>query len=231
MKLISAMCVIVSFVLVGSAATMVKPSLSRQGTAVIYATDGSYHGNKPVTMLLPDQISNRQATLLNFAYDVAKSDGFKSPQYLLGLLMQESDVCANKSYRVAGLSNKPGDRYFGCGQIKLQTAKGVMARFPEMWKYLQTKTEEELQAMLIMDDSFNIRVASKLLLILGINTNAQKAITAYNLGEGGAKSVDPTTHTYTREVGQKTRRVENLLSFHQRLESTGKEKLALNDLP
>jgi hypothetical protein len=179
----------------------VEPVAAQNGTSVIYATsnDGK-QGGKPYTIKLPDNLTQKQYDLINYAYQVAKDDGHKNPQLLEGLIMQESKAGNMPGFRVAGLQNQPGDRYFGIAQIKLNAAKEVMKRYPDMWKGLDTRTDEELQARLILDDKFNIRVASKYVLLMGVNKNPDMGITAYNRGPGGAQSIDPHTHPYTVKV-------------------------------
>jgi soluble lytic murein transglycosylase-like protein len=114
--------------------------------------------------------------------------------------MQESRACNIKHYRVAGLTNRVGDRYFGALQIKLATAKDVLKHYPELLSYLDTSTDEEIQAKLILDDEWNIRVGSKYLLMLGINEKPDIAITAYNQGMFGARSKNSDTFHYTTSV-------------------------------
>ena len=231
MKLISATCTALSILISAAAWNYTTPLLSQNGTTVIYAmNDGTQQGNKPFTVKISEDLSDKQHELLNFAFDVAKSDGIKFPQYLQGILMQESRGCSDKNFRVAGLTNKPTDRYFGCGQIKLVAAKAVMSRYPEMWKYLESKTDEELTARLILDDKFNIRVSSKYALMMGINENPTKAITAYNLGQGGAQSVDPNEHAYTKSVKKFSETMKNVQGKTARLQSSSSQiKLVQNE--
>lgn len=190
---------------IGIGAVSIKfltPVIAKNGTAVIAEMSGVVRGGGAMAIKLPDSMTKRQHEILNFAYEVAKADGFNDPKYLQGIIMQESKAGSMNDFRVSGLQNKPGDRYFGIGQIKLVAAKDVMKRYPELWKYLDTRTDEELQARLIVDDQFNVRVASKYALIMGINKDAKKAITAYNLGQGGAQFVDANQHHYTVKVQQ-----------------------------
>lgn len=230
MKLISATCAVLSIVVGIAAWEISKPLVTQNGTTVIYAmNDGVKQGDKPFTVKLTEGLSAKQHELLNFAFDVAKSDGMKHPQYLQGILMQESRGCEG-NYRVAGLSNRAGDRYFGCGQIKLVAAKAVMNRYPDMWNYLESKTDEELEARLILDDKFNIRVSSKYALMMGINENPTKAITAYNLGPGGAQGVDPNQHAYTKSVKNHTVKLpKNVQGSSAKIQSSSRMNLAQND--
>lgn len=231
MKLISATCAALS-IMVGIAAWEIsKPLVTQNGTTVIYAmNDGVKQGDKPFTVKISEGLTSKQHELLNFAFDVAKSDGFKHPQYLQGILMQESRGCSDKNYRVAGLSNRPGDRYFGCGQIKLVAAKAVMNKYPDMWKYLESQTDEELEARLILDDKFNIRVSSKYVLMMGINEDPTRAITAYNLGPGGATTVNPESHGYTQKVKKMSGNLpKNVQGTSTKIQSSSRVKLEQHD--
>ena len=220
MKLINTFCVIVTLLVGVTAFKFVQPLILSEGSAVIYAmTNDGKRESKPFTVKLPNNITSEQLELLAFAYQVAKSDGYKHPQYLQGILMQESNAGNMDKFRVAGLETRVGDRYFGIGQIKLVAAKAVMNRFPEMWRYLDTKTDEELQARLILDDKFNIRIASKYALLMGINDDPTRAITAYNRGPGGVNLVDPNTHEYTQRVKTHTQRLKNVPQARSDLQS------------
>ena len=192
---------IASAVLVGGfKLVQYKQEQAQLGTAVIMVKDEVKKGGQPYTVALPTHLTQRQAYLLSFAYRIAKEDGHRSPELLQGVIMQESKAGNMGQFRVAGLENKPGDRYFGIGQVKLAAAKEVLKSYPALWKYLDTRTDEELQARLIVDDEFNIRITSKYLLLVGVNNNPTVAVTAYNRGPTGAQEVDPQTHDYTVRV-------------------------------
>lgn len=211
MKLINALYLSIALLFAGLSWKFLEPILAQNGTAVISTmSSDNKNGGNPITVKLPTNLTQKQFEMLNFAYEVAQSDGFKEPKYLQGIIMQESKAGSMNSFRVAGLTNAIGNRYFGIGQIKLQAAKAVMSRFPEMWKFLDTRTDEELQARLIVDDHFNVRVASKYAIIMGINENPTKAITAYNLGAGGAMGVDAASHDYTVKVKQHAEKVKSV---------------------
>lgn len=224
MKLISTIF-LAATIMVGAASwKYVEPIITQNGTAVIYAmTNDGKNGSKPFTVRLPDSLTLRQFALLSFAYDVAKADGHTNPQYVQGILMQESKAGGMQKFRVAGLSNPKDDRYFGVGQIKLAAAKEVMANYPSLWKYLDTKTDEELQAKLILDDEFNIRVASKYALLMGMNRDPVQATTNYNLGEGGAKLVDASSHDYTVRVKGFTQKMKNVNAGKSIIQSKPKQ--------
>jgi len=165
-------------------------------------------------------LTQKQIDLLTFARKTAREDGHQYPQYVLGIIMQESKAGDMTEYRVAGLRNKASDRYFGVSQIKLAAAKDVMKRYPKLWEYLDTKTDEELQARLILDDRFNIRVASKYALLMGMNEHPNRAVLAYNQGIGGAQRYsDPGSHSYVHGVKAWAKKVKNILLRRNELES------------
>jgi len=149
---------------------------------------------------LPEKLSQTQTKNICYSHEIAVQDGHKYPDYIGKIILQESKAGDMKKWRVAGLSNRQGDRYFGIGQVKLIAAKEVMKRYPQLWGLLNTRTDEELQARLILDDKFNIKIVSKYALMLGINTNPARALAAYNLGPSGSKKVDHNSFHYTRAV-------------------------------
>jgi len=198
MKAVNALFIVLSIAILTIAFQLTSPLLSRQGTAV--AETMTNQG--PQVVKMSEFLTYKQYKMLAFAYEIAKQDGIQHPSYLQGILMQESRACNVKHYRVAGLTNKVGDRYFGAVQLKLAAAKDVLKRYPELLQYLDTNTDEEIQAKLILDDEFNIRVGSKYLLMLGINEKPDLAITAYNQGVSGAKGINPKTFHYTKAVNK-----------------------------
>lgn len=139
--------------------------------------------------------------LAEYAYSVAKADGHKNPKLLVGLLEVESRLGTAKGYRVVKQqSSSTLSRFYGVGQLTLGAAKAVMRVHPTLWEQLDTRTDEELIARLITDDRFNIQIASKYLLMMGVNRSSYHGITSYQLGPGGAKSVDAKSHPYTLKV-------------------------------
>lgn len=235
MKQLTILCTFFS-IIVGIIALSISMPIKSSGTSVIYVSsrDGK-NGGKPLTIKVSDLNLNQQK-LLNFAYEVAKSDGFHHPAYLQGIILQESRACSIKNFRVAGLTNRPGDRYFGCGQIKLSAAKAVMRSYPEMWKFLESRTDEELQARLILDDQFNIRVSSKYMLLMGINKNPERAITAYNVGPGGVNNIsDLSRFNYTIRVKRFTakmvERKKNLHLVEENIQLLDKQQIILASDP
>lgn len=141
-----------------------------------------------------------------FALQTAIADGHKDPRLLVGIIKIESDAGNGQGYRVVKQgSGKQASTFYGASQLTLGAAKEVMSKFPELWAGFNTKTDEELKAKLILDDQFNVRVASKYLLIMGVNRNPDKGVAAYNLGLGAVELVDYHTHKYTLKVKQAAR--------------------------
>jgi hypothetical protein len=165
-----------------------------EGTAVIAERDSN--GNAAGSaVLLPQNLSTEQGRLLAKAYEIAKADGHKDPELVQKILLQETLAGGMKAYRVA---NPGSDAYFGPMQIKLSATKDVLARFPSLFaKYsIQTRTDDEIKANLILNDSFNIEVASKYLLLLQreYGFKGRELLNAYNRGPGGVKSVGADFH-------------------------------------
>jgi len=122
-----------------------------------------------------------QCVVLTYAWHIAVADGIE-PAVLQGILLQES----KEKFRVAGPSKSP---YFGVGQIKLPTALAMLQKWPELYDKFDfdTKHPLEVQAKLMLDDEFNIAVASKYLRYLKstFKFSGDKLIDAYNMGPGG----------------------------------------------
>lgn len=155
--------------------------------------DGKIGGQ--AATLLPSNITPEQGKLLTSAYNIAKADGHKNPELVQSILLQESRAGGMKTFRVA---NPGPEAYFGPMQIKLAAAKDVLNKFPNLFsKYnISTKTDDEIKANLILNDKFNIEVASKYLLILQkqYGFSGRELVNAYNRGPGGVKDVGNDYH-------------------------------------
>jgi hypothetical protein len=167
--------------------------------------------NEGFSVPLPEAPTHRQSALLAQAYQIAQQDGLRIPQLLQGILLQESKAGGMASYKVAGQEQglPTNLRYYGVCQVKLAAAHDVLHLHPELWTKFgfHTHTDEEVIAKLIDDDTFNLSVASKYLLILnqyGYHTAAALAV-AYNRGPGGARGVDVRADTYAGGVIQHMR--------------------------
>lgn len=139
--------------------------------------------------------------LMTYAYQTAIVDGHNQPKYLVGVIKVESHAGESDSFRVVKQGvGKLVSTFYGVGQLTIGAAKTVMDRFPDLWNGFNTQTEEELKARLILDDKFNVQVASKYLLLMGVNKNPDQGITAYQVGPGAVKSINVKTHAYTAKV-------------------------------
>ena len=156
--------------------------------------------NDDYSVPMPAHPTNKQNMLLAIAYQTAKADGIPHPQILQGIILQESHAGELPAYKVGDLQLPPNKRSYGVSQIKLEAARAVLKRYPDLWEQFsfQTRTDEEIIAKLIENDEFNIAVASKYLLVLrlsGYNSPHMMAV-AYNKGPGGAIGVDYKNDPY-----------------------------------
>lgn len=163
-------------------------------TAVIGEKPGKTMGGQQVS-LLPATVTAKQANLLGIAYAMGKAEGFKNPEIVQSVLLQETQAGGMKAYKVA---NPGPDAYFGPMQLKLGAARDVLNRNPSMWsKYdFHTKTDDEVKANLILNDKFNLEVGAKYLRLLQqeYGFSGRELVNAYNRGPGGVKAVGADYH-------------------------------------
>jgi hypothetical protein len=148
-----------------------------------------------IAQVVPADLTNKQHRLLNLAYQVGKENGFKDPEIVQAILLQETHAGGMNSYKVAN----PGPQaYFGPMQIKLSAARDVLTRWPQLYEKFgfHTKTDDEVKANLILNEHFNIEVAAKYIMILKreYGFTGRELINAYNRGPGGVKAVDADYH-------------------------------------
>jgi hypothetical protein len=150
---------------------------------------------------------------MQLAYELAKADGHRDPRVVQGIILQESDAGAAKRWRIGGLDHGAKELYFGLAQIKVSTARDVMKRYPELWKQFnfQTRTDDELKANLMLNDRFNLTIASRYLLMLAhdYGFKGRELLNAYNQGPGGVRNISNDWH-YAIEVETK------LAAWHRR---------------
>jgi hypothetical protein len=175
------------------------------GTSVIAAKHTKQVGGDDYAVVLPSDLSAHQFEILQTAYDIAKKDGNPHPEKFQGIILTESGACDKRTkYKVAGQEFGGKERYYGCGQVKLVAAKAVLQRHPELWKYMQTREDDEIIANLILNDRFNLEVASKFFMMMNNGRADNTAIAAYNQGPLGVKSVNPDTFHYTLAVNRQS---------------------------
>lgn len=148
-------------------------------------------------LVLPKHLTERQHRLLNLAYELGKKHGFKNPEIVQAVLLQETHAGGLSSYRVAN----PGPQaYFGPMQIKLAAAKDVLKRWPNLFTTygFHTRSDDEIKANLILNDRFNLEVGTKYLKVLQTEYGftGRALMNAYNRGPGGVHAVDNETFHY-----------------------------------
>lgn len=183
------------------------------GTAVIAAKTSVKGGEYQHPLVLPANLTPHQGELLTYAYQVAKADGQKHPEYYEGLIYQESKAGGMKGYKVAGqeFGLKTMERYYGVPQLKLSAVKDVLKKYPSLGAF---STDEELVGKLIYDDHWAIRVGSKYLMMVGEGKSPEAALVAYNKGVGGARGVDPSTNPYAQNILKHVNTVVKAVNVH-----------------
>ena len=201
LSLLSLVAAIVVMTAIGVASSAPKPI----GTAVIAAKSEDQIGGF-MAITLPENMSERQSKLLKMAYDIAKEDGHKNPEVLQGIILQETHAGTLKSYKVA---NPGPNAYFGIAQLKVAAARDVLGRWPDLYETFgfHTKTDDEIKAYLILNDVFNLTIASRYLKILqDYGFRGAALIRAYNKGPGAAKQLNPgSAETDPYVVGAKSK--------------------------
>lgn len=151
-------------------------------------------------------LSAKQIKNLQLAYQVAREYKLKIPSAYQGILMQETLAGEYGGYHVAGqeFGLQPLKRYYGLGQIKVSAAWDVVKTHPELHSFSiggRFKTDEELIALLITNDEFNIRVGARYFQMMGRgNISLNQQVTAYNRGYEGAKLMNYNNFDYTKKV-------------------------------
>lgn len=130
---------------------------------------------------------------LNSDSDIAKivwaeGEAIGYPETLLAIATIETKLGSYKKtdYGIVGDTYAVfGDRSYGLCQVKLQTARFVLRKHPELGTF---KTDEHLLVALITDNEFNAKVGAKYYrMMLDRFGNWRQALIAYNAGPGNAK--------------------------------------------
>lgn len=199
-KVIAALLVVTGSAVYG-AAQLFSLVPTAVGTAVIAEKTERGTSGGQAAILLPANLTTNQGRLLAEAYEIAKADGHKNPELVQAILLQETMAGGMKAYRVA---NAGPDAYFGVMQIKLGATKEVLGVWPDLYKKfgLQSHADDEIKANLILNDKFNMAVASKYLLVLHkrYGYSGHALMVAYNKGPGGAQGVDPADNEYAQSA-------------------------------
>jgi len=188
-------------------AMMLTVVMPMTGTAVISPNvNGTSKGGHGLAFVVPSNLTERQLTLLNSAYKIAKETGLKYPEILQGIVFQETHAGELNSYKVAGqeFGLKTNERYYGICQVKLAAAKDVLAANPSLKKKFDfhTSTDEEIIANLILNDEFNLAIAAGYLKLIGEKYGSGKEymIASFNKGPGGARQIVPSELHYVQKV-------------------------------
>jgi hypothetical protein len=192
---------------VAALASLITIQAQRQpvptANAVIGEKPGKTMGNQ-VAQLLPETLNEKQARLLRWAYELGKKAGLKNPEVVQSIILQETHAGGLKSYKVANPGNAA---WYGVSQLTLVATKDVLERNPDMYaKYdFHTRTDDEIKANLILNDRFNIDVASKYVKLLQTvyGYSGSGLLVAYNRGPGAAKGIEPSTDYYVVGGAQK----------------------------
>ena len=191
----------------GAAVSASLRVVAAKPTAVISVPSDNGRAGGGFSVEIPKNLTQRQVQLLALAYEIAKYDGHKHPQLLQGIILQESNAGEHSKYKVAGqeFGLKTNERYYGVAQIKLSAAKDVLRHYPEMKTEfkLQTDTDEEIIANLILNDKYNLKTASKYLMILKKHYRIPESqlASAYNQGPGGVNN--EKAHRYSTNVARR----------------------------
>lgn len=110
------------------------------------------------------------------------------PETLLAIATIETKLGSYKKtdYGIVGDTYAVfGDRSYGLCQVKLQTARYVLRKYPELGTF---KTDEHLLVALITDNEFNAKVGARYYrMMVDRFGNWRQALIAYNAGPGNAK--------------------------------------------
>lgn len=187
-----------------TASFSVKPSAALTPRTIAPAEQASAPVSKMKTSsCLPSSTSS--AALMQKASFIASNDGY-DPAILQSILLQETDAGRASNFRV---SNSGSNAVFGVMQLKLDAAKDVLEHFPSLYKKynFSTRSADEIKANLILNDSFNIEIASKYLVILKSRYNIadDNLLAAYNRGPNANHSESQ----YAAEAMQKLQKYQN----------------------
>lgn len=152
------------------------------------------HKEEVVYPDVPDFLTDDQYSNLLIAREVGKEENLSLT--LMSICMQETHC--GEIGPVGHKSVGVGLRSYGLLQIKVSAARDVLKVHPELGEF---DTDEELISKLLTDNWFNMTVGKeyfKLLKKRGMSW--REAVTAYNLGPTGVKSVDATNYKYTNKV-------------------------------
>lgn len=119
------------------------------------------------------------------------------PETVQAIAIQETHAGTYKWTRYGIVGDRGagfGQKSYGVMQVKIETAKDVLKRYPYLGSF---ETDEHLMVALLTDDEFNIRIAAHYFKMLYERFGDwRKAVTSYNAGpSNGAIGRDPNGYT------------------------------------
>ena len=165
-------------------------------------------------------LTSEQVHLLKTAFDIGYKDGgLEHARLVQGMLLQET--IAGLLGRIGHMTAPVGKRSYGVMQVKVTAANDVLRKHSEFGVF---SSDEELIAELIVDDEFNIRLASRHFLHLRTRTKTDAhALMAYNIGlRASRRYKDHHSFRYVKKVNRYSERVVNPFNekFNSRILST-----------
>jgi hypothetical protein len=152
------------------------------------------------------------ASNLKKVYSISKA--FGHPETMQAILMQESG--GGISHPVGNLDSPIGKRSYGIMQVQVVAARSILSRYPGIFdqyfphrKY-STVTDEEIIALLLMNDEANIHIAAQHFNLYYRLSNGDwhTAVAAYNMGIGNAlKRENHGEYPYVVEVERRIQEV------------------------
>lgn len=173
-------------------------------------------------------LTDEQIALLMMAYEVGYADGGREHAELMqGVLLQET--IAGQLGRIGHLSARVGKRSYGVMQVKVTAARDVLRKHKD--DFGRFRTDEELIIGLMTDDEFNMRIASRFLLMLDKKTKTvEQTLVAYNIGLRGSRKIPD--HANFKYVVRVNRKLESVIRpFNNKFiegTQTGNNVVALN---
>jgi len=164
--------------------------------------------NKPDTLWNPLAkvwLNAEQVLLLKTAFDIGYQDGgLQHAKLIQGMLLQET--IAGLLGRIGHMTAPVGKRSYGVMQVKVTAATDVLAKHAYLDNF---DSESELIANLIIEDEFNIRIASKHFLHLRTRTKTDAhALLAYNIGlRASRRYSNHDSFRYVKKVKRYSRQV------------------------
>ncbi len=150
-------------------------------------------------------LTAEQVYILKMAFDIAYQDGgLQHAKLIQGMLLQET--LAGLLGRIGHMSAPIGKRSYGVMQVKVTAANDVLGRHAFLGEF---SSDEELITHLIVDDAFNLRVASKHFLYLRTKTKTDAhALLAYNIGlRASRRYSNHKSFRYVKRVSRYSRQI------------------------